>query len=252
MAEKVTKRKRDAFERRIAGAKKVEIKVTVQKKEQQDAYDALNLTRHDAARREIRFFDTPSLALSKAGLVLRARAIEDEDDDSVVKIRPVDPEAVDEKWLKTDGFKIEADSVGDKVVMSASLKARQKEGRIEKVASGEHPISKLFSKEQVEFMSEFHDGAVDLDALSILGPVRTLRADVDRPGMAYELTAEYWHLPDDAHLLELSIKCPPEEAVVARQVFEAFIGGHGLDPHGAQETKTKLALDLMAKRLEEK
>ena len=54
--------------------------------------------------------------------------------------------------------------------------------------------------------------------------------------MAYELTAEFWTLPDDSHLLELSIKCPPEEAVVAREVFQAFLAGHGLDPNGAQAT----------------
>ena len=67
--------------------------------------------------------------------------------------------------------------------------------------------------------------------------------------MAYKLTAEYWTLPDDSHLLELSIKCPPAEAVVAREVFEAFVAGHGLDPNGAQATKTKLALKGLAERL---
>lgn len=249
MAIIVTERKRKAFESKIEGADKVEIKITVAKKDEQRAYEALEIGRRDAARRDIYFFDTPELTLNKAGVVLRARAIEDDDHDSVVKIRPVDPDKVDEKWQAVDGFKLEADAVGDKVVMSASLKHKKKKKAIEKVDEGKHDISNLFSKEQKALLAEFYDGPLDLDDLTKLGPVNTLRADFERPGMAYELTAEYWTLPDDSHLLELSIKCPPEEAVVAKEVFKAFLAGHGLDPNGAQATKTILALESLAERI---
>ncbi len=252
MAEKVTKRKREAYERKIKGADKVEIKITVDKKEEMDAYEALDLTRHDAGKRLIYFFDTPDLQLNKAGVVLRARAIDDDDHDSVVKIRPVDPDKVDEKWQEERRFKIEADTVGDQVVVSASLKAKHKQNDIEEVAEGKEPISALFSKKQMQLLSEFYDGPLGPDDLTILGPVKTLRADVERSGLAYELTAEFWRLPDDARLLELSIKCPPEEAVVAREVFSGFLAGHGLDANGAQATKTKLALNILSKQAKEK
>jgi len=251
MAEVVTERKRKAFEGKIEGADKVEIKITVTKNDEQRAYDALELGRRDAARRDIYFFDTPELTLNKAGVVIRARAIEDDDHDSVVKIRPVEPDKVDDKWREADGFKIEADAVGDKVVKSASFKKKQKKDAIEKVAKGEDPISELFSKKQKAFMAEFYDGPVGMGDLTVLGPVKALRADIERAGMAYELTAEYWTLPDDSHLLEVSIKCPPDEAVVARQVFEAFLGGHGLDPNGAQATKTGLALKGLVEQLKQ-
>ncbi len=249
MAVRITERKRKAFESKIEGADKVEIKITVTGNDEERAYEALDIKSRDAARRDIYFFDTPQLTLNKAGVVLRVRAIEDDDNDSVVKIRPVDPNKVDEIWKAAAGFKIEADSVGDKVVMSASLKAKQKKSVIGKVENGKHAISELFSKKQKEFLAEFYDSPLDLNDLTILGPVRALRADIERPAMAYKLTAEYWTLPDDSHLLELSIKCPPEEAVVAREVFEAFLAGHGLDPNGAQTTKTKLALTGLAERL---
>ncbi len=252
MAVRVTERKRKAYEGKIEGADKVEIKITVAKNDEERAYESLDVGRRDAARREIYFFDTPELALNKAGVVLRARAIEDDDHDSVVKIRPVDPDKLDEKWQDVNGFKLEADTVGDKVVMSASLKAEQKKSAIEKVAEGKDDISELFSKKQKALLAEFYEGPIGLDDLSVLGPVRTLRADIERPGMAYELTAEYWTLPDDSHLLELSIKCPPEEAVVAREVFQAFLAGHGLDPHGAQATKTNLALKGLVEQIKQK
>jgi uncharacterized protein YjbK len=251
MATKVTERKRKAFESRIAGSHKVEIKITITGNDEERAYEALDIGNRDAVRREIYFFDTPELSLNKAGVVLRARAIEDDDHDSVVKIRPVDPDKVGDQWDDIDGFKIEADAVGDKVVVSASFKARQNKDAIEKVAKGKNPVSELFSKKQKKFLAEFYDGPVALDDLTVLGPVQTLRADIKRPGMAYKITAEYWTLPDDSHLLEVSIKCPPEEAVVAREVFEAFLAGHGLDPNGAQATKTKLALTSLAKQIKQ-
>jgi hypothetical protein len=230
MAVTVTARERKAFESKIAGADKVEIKITIARDDEQRVFEALEVGRQDATRRGIYFFDTLDLTLNKAGVVLRARAIEDDDDDSVVKIRPVNPDNVDDKWRDIEDFKLEADSVGDRVLMSASLKAKQKKDAIGKVVDGKNHIADLFSKKQKKFLAEFYDGAVDLDDLTILGPVEILRADIDRPGIAYELTGEYWSLPDGSKLLELSIKCPPEEAVVARQVFEAFLAGHGLDP----------------------
>jgi len=251
MATKVTERERKAFETRIEGAHKVEIKITVPDEDEQRAYEALNIAQNDAARRKIYFFDTPELTLYKAGVVIRARAIQDKDHDSVVKIRPVHPGNVDEKWQSVEGFKLEADVVGDDVVMSASLKSKQKKTAIDKVASGKLEMAELFSKKQKEFLADFFDGSVNHADITILGPVQTLRAEIERPSMAYELTAEYWSLPNGSHLLELSIKCPPQEAVVAREVFEAFLAGHGLDPNGAQATKTKLALTSLAEQLKQ-
>lgn len=61
------------------------------------------------------------------------------------------------------------------------------------------------------------------------------------------VVAERWEMPDGGKLLELSIKCPPQEAAVARKAFEGFLAGHGLDAHGVQKTKT--ALESFAKRL---
>lgn len=240
---------REKFKAALAGADQVEIKITVLGDEKALAAENLDLDPARATRRGIYFFDTPTLDLCAAGLVVRARQIDDDTDDSTVKIRPADPTTIDKRWRETDGFKLEADVVGDKVVISASLKAPQKRGEIGDVAAGKRPISKLFSKEQEDFLGELGKSRIDLDALAVLGPIATLRLEVKRPGLDYELTAERWAMPDGENLLELSIKCPPEEAVVAREVFEAFLAGHGLDSQGIQQTKTKRALEGFAKRL---
>lgn len=244
-----TEIERKAFEAAIAGADQVEIKVSVPENDKARAASALDLDPAKASQRSIYFFDTPDLDLYSAGLVVRAREIDADSDDSTVKVRPADPKTIDNKWRNADGFKLEADVVGDKVVMSASLKAPQKRGEIEEVAAGTRAISKLLSKDQEAFLEAFSKTAIDLDALAVLGPIATLRLETERPGLDYELTAERWTMPDGGKLLELSIKCPPDEAAVARMAFEGFLAGHGLDTHGIQQTKTKRALEGFAKRL---
>ena len=96
---------------KIAGADKVELKITVTGEDEERAYESLDISERIAVRRAIYFFDTPELTLNQAGVVLRARDIENANHDSVVKIRPVEPEKVDGKWRVTDGFKIEAEVI---------------------------------------------------------------------------------------------------------------------------------------------
>jgi hypothetical protein len=237
-----------AFDATTEGAERVEIKVTVLDQEEGKAGQALGLDVARAEDRSIYFFDTPQLDLYKAGVVLRARQIEGAPDDSTVKIRSVDPTTVDRQWV--EGFKLEADVVGDKVVRSASLTVEQRKNEIQKVLEKKREISKLYSPEQERFLAVFHAEAVDLDDLAVMGPIPALCREVEHPGMTYKVTAERWRLPDGTDLVELSIKCPREEAAVARKIFEGFLVGLGLDPHGAQETKTKRALTCFAKRFE--
>lgn len=238
-----------AFDVTTEGAERVEIKVTVLDAQEAQAAKALALDWAKAEARSIFFFDTPGLDLYKAGVVLRARQIEGGSDDSTVKIRPIDPAAVDPAWFEAEGFKLEADAVGEKVVRSASLTAAQGKDEVQQVAWRKRPISKLFSSEQERFLAAFHREPVDLDGLAVLGPILVLREDVQPAGMTYKVTAEGWRLPDGTDLVELSIKCPRGEAAVARKIFEGYIVGLGLDPRGAQETKTRRALTSFAERL---
>ena len=42
--------------------------------------------------RQVFFFDTPDLTLNAAGVVVRARRVQGKGDDTVIKLRPVEPE----------------------------------------------------------------------------------------------------------------------------------------------------------------
>ncbi len=57
------------------------------------------------------------------------------------------------EWQQLDGFKLEADWVGDRAVCSVSLTDLQKRDEIDEVAKGKRAIGKLFSSDQERFLS---------------------------------------------------------------------------------------------------
>jgi hypothetical protein len=69
----------------------VELKLTVAEEQQRSTAIALGMDPLEAQLRLVAFFDTPDLALDRHGLVVRARRIQGKGDDSIVKLRPVDP-----------------------------------------------------------------------------------------------------------------------------------------------------------------
>jgi hypothetical protein len=57
----------------LRGSDTVELKLTVPASQQRAAISALGLNALDAQIRQVIFFDTPDLALDRAGVVVRAR-----------------------------------------------------------------------------------------------------------------------------------------------------------------------------------
>lgn len=220
----------------------VEIKVTIRPDQELRAARAMQIHEDTARVRVLYFYDTPDLALLEAGVVLRARLLNNGDDDSSVKIRPVDPGRIDTSWTLFEGFKLEADCIGDEVFCSASLTVLQKPGEIDDVADGKRPIDRLFSREQERFLGQHHDAQVDFSRLHVLGPIRVLRWQLQYKDLPHELTVEEWRLPDGDDLVEISIRVPAHQAATARREFEEHLNMLGLDPHGQQDTKTRAAL----------
>jgi hypothetical protein len=77
--------------RLLEGADSVELKLTVPASSGRNAVHALGIDPLEAQIRQVFFFDTPSLELNQAGVVVRARRVQERGDDSVVKLRPVVP-----------------------------------------------------------------------------------------------------------------------------------------------------------------
>ena len=62
--------------------------------------------------------------------------------------------------------------------------------------------------------------------------------------------AEVWHYPDGSRVLELSTKTTPDDAFPLAAKLRAFLGDHGVELTGSQQTKTRKALEFFAAALQ--
>jgi hypothetical protein len=232
----------------LKGADSAELKLTIPDSEQRSAVTVLGMDPLEAQIRQVFFFDTPDLTLNKQGIVVRARRVQQKGDDSVVKLRPVVPDDLPSGLRKSKNLVVEVDAMPGGYVCSASLKGAPGSG-VKAVATGDRPIRKLFSKEQQEFFTAHAPEGVQLDDLSILGPINLMKLKFSPSGYDRKLVAELWLYPDGSRILELSTKCAPTEAFEVAAEGRAFLASQGVDLTGEQQTKTKTALDFFSRNL---
>ena len=235
----------------IRGADSVELKVTVAEEQHRSAIAALDMDPLDAQIRQVFFFDTPELALSDAGLVVRARRVQGKGGDSVVKLRPIVPGDVAERWREAPEFGIEVDAMPGGFVCSGSMKHAQKRLPVRDAAAGHVPLSKVFSKTQRSLFAEHAPPGIELEQLQVLGPIFVLKLKFSPRGYDRKLVAELWLYPDYSAILELSTKCAPSEAFQVAAEARAFLTERGVDLSGEQQAKTRTALEFFAQRLRE-
>jgi hypothetical protein len=228
----------------VEGADSVELKLTVPESEQRATAAALDIDPLEAELRQVFFFDTPDLALDAAGVVVRARRVQRKDDDSVVKLRPVDPDTLPAKLRDSPNMKVEVDAMPGGFVCSASMKGVLGETDVKDHVEGRRPRKKLFSKEQRRFFEAHAPGGIGLDDLAVLGPVLVMKLRFKPKGFAGKFVAELWNYPDNSRILELSTKCAPADAFDVSQRAKAYLAEKGVDLTGEQQTKTRTALDF--------
>jgi hypothetical protein len=231
----------------IAGADSVELKLTVPDEDRRSTVAALGLDPLEAHLRQVFFFDTPDLALNRAGVVVRARRSQGGPDDSVVKLRPVVPDDLPKEIRKSKLFGIEVDAMPGGFVCSGSFKDETK--RVLEAVAGNRPVSTLFSDEQLEFFDRYAPEGMEIDTLSAMGPVTVLKLKFSPEGYERKLVVELWLYPDGSRILELSTKCKPEEAFDVAARTRAYLAGRDINLSGEQETKTRTALEFFATEL---
>ena len=236
----------------IKGADTVELKLTVPDSDRASAVAALGMDSLDAEIRQIMFFDTPDLKLNQQGVVVRARRIQRKPGDSVVKLRPVVPDDLSPKLRKSPNFGVEVDAMPGGFVCSASMKFKELDPiKVKEGFTGERRISKLFSKEQRDFYTAHAPDGLELDDLSMLGPITIMKLKFTPGDFGRKMVAELWFYPNGSRILELSTKCAPAEAFTVSAEAKAFLTGHGVDLAGQQQTKTKSALDFFVRQLKD-
>jgi hypothetical protein len=227
----------------------VELKLTAPASDRDLTIRALDLDPLQAQIRQVFFFDTPTLDLNGAGVVARARRIQGKGGDTVVKLRPVDPDDLPTELRESPDFVVEVDAMPTGYVCSASLKRSVDAGKIREAAFGQVPVRKLFSKAQRRFVEANAPFGIDFDCLAILGPIFVLKVKFAPEAFARRLVAELWLYPDGARILELSTKCDASDAFQVAAELRALLAGHGLGVGARQETKTKAALTYFSKQL---
>ena len=232
----------------VDDADSVELKLTVPEADQRSAVTALGMDPLNAQIRQVFFFDTPDLALYNAGVVARARRVQKKGDDSVVKLRPVVPLELREDLRQSPNMVVEVDAMPGGFVCSATLKRSMGTTDVRSCTAGDRKQRKLFSKEQRAFFAEHAPNGIDLDDLTILGPIFVLKLKLSPAGFDRRMVAEMWMYPDNTRILELSTKCAPGEALDVAARAKMFLMEQGVEVTGEQQTKTKTALEYFAGR----
>ena len=232
-------------------ADSVELKLTVPESRSgfRSVVSALEIDPLDAQLRQVFFFDTPDLRLNEAGVVARARRSQGAPDDSVVKLRPVVPSELPAELRKLPEFGVEVDVLPGGFVCSASFKAKLEEAHVRGAATGQHPLRKVFTKGQRAFFARHAPEGLELDGLSVLGPMNVLKLKFEPKGYSRRMVAELWMYPDGTRILELSTKCEPSEAFQVAAETMAFLRERGIDVSGEQQTKTATALKFFSDEL---
>jgi hypothetical protein len=230
-------------------ADSVELKLTVPAADHRAAISVLGLDPLEAQIRQVFFFDTPDLRLNSVGLVARARRIQGRAGDTVVKLRPVDPDGLPAELRLSPNVVVEVDAMPGGYVCSASLKAKATAPSVRDAALGKLSIRKLFSKEQRGFFAAHAPDGLTLKDLSVLGPIFVLKQNFEPTELGRRMVAELWFYPDGSRILELSTKCTASNAFQVAAEARSFLSEKGVSLHGRQETKTKAALTFFSKQL---
>lgn len=227
----------------------IELKVTVPEPAQLSTARALGLDPLRAQIRQVLFFDTPDLALDGHGIVVRARRSQKKGDDTVVKLRPVEPSKVPPALRRSPSFGIELDASPAGYVCSGSLKGTPSSAEVRDVIRGESDPHKLFSDEQQALFAEHAPEGIGLSDLSILGPILVLKLKDSPEDFGRRMVSELWLYPDGSRIFELSTKCEPSEAFQVAAEARAFLTSRGVDLDTDQQTKTRTALEFFASEL---
>src|SRR5215831_12168859 len=151
-------------------ADSVELKVTVQDSDHRSALMALDMDVLEAEFRQVVFFDTPDLKLSRNGMVVRARRMR-RGGDSVVKLRPVIAADLSTELRLSAGFNLEVDAMPGNIICSGSLRGKVDNADVKLVLLSKRPIRKLFSREQRLLYKTHAPKDLTMDSLMPFGPI---------------------------------------------------------------------------------
>ena len=204
----------------------------------------------EAQPRQVYFFDTPDLALERAGLIVRARRSAGDRGDTVVKLRPIDPHSIDAALGRDEALKIELDAMPGGYVCSASFKGRCSGEEVLQAGDGARPLKSIFSSAQRAAYRAYAPDDVAPENLRPLGPTFLLRVKRQPKKFDRPVVVELWLYPDSSTVLEISTKGAPAEAFQLAAHFRGFLAECGIPVEAAAGSKTATALRYFSRQVQ--
>jgi len=205
----------------------------------------------EAEPRQVFFFDTPDLALNKAGVIVRARRSAGGRADTVVKLRPIDPQSISADLRRDPALKIEVDLMPGSYVCSASFKGRCPSDQVLKVCDGGLSLKSILTKTQRAIYAAYAPNGIAMTSLVPLGPTFLLRIRKQPVEFDRLISLELWLYPDGSRVLEISTAGLPEEGFQLAAHFKSYLAACGIPTEAATATKTAKALQYFAERLQD-
>jgi hypothetical protein len=197
--------------------------------------------------RNVYYLDTPDLTLRSHGVIARVRGGQ-RLNDSVVKLRPMDPERVSAALRRREDFSVEVDVTPDSFICSGALKHRLGRHAVERAVQGRHGLRTLFSDQQLALIDGRLSGRVTADDLEALGPVEVHRTRPRYEGLGRGLELQEWMYPDGSRLLEVSTRCTAADLLQTAVQAKAFLDRHHIVQSGPRPTKADATLDYFTRR----
>jgi len=233
----------------VRGSDSAEIKLSVPMDAQRATLRKFDVDPLEAQIRQVFFLDTPDLDVNQSGVAVRARRVQGRSGDSAVKLRPIVPDSLPEDVRRSKSVRVEVDASPEGYVCSAAMKNPVPNAEVREAISGKRRISALFSEEQRAFYAAHAPEGLELDDLTILGPIFVLKLKQTAPGHARKLVLELWFYPDGSRILELSARVRTDEAFQAGIEARTYLEGLGLDLDAEQQLKTATALAFFSAEL---
>jgi hypothetical protein len=197
--------------------------------------------------RNVYYLDTPDLTLRRHGVLARVRGGQ-RPNDSVVKLRPIDPDAVPAALRRDDDFTVEVDVTPDSFICSGALKRRLGEQAVERAVTGRRSLRTLFSDRQLALLDGRLAGRATVDDLEAFGPVEVHRTRPRHDGPGRGLELQEWMYPDGSRLLEVSTRCASADLLRTAVDAKVFLDHHAIEQSGPCPTKADTTLDYFTRR----
>jgi hypothetical protein len=193
--------------------------------DRRSAVVSLGLDLLDARLRQIHFFDTRDVSLTRRGINLWLARTQRAAATAGVTLCPPVPEDVPDP---ARGVRIEIDAVPGGYRWTTAMRSAVDDVDARAAIAGRYPVGKLFTKRQRALFAPPGSDSSRFDSLALLGSITVFRMRLAPPGFRHRYLAELWTYPNGSRVLELTTKCDIAAVFDLAAETRALLDAHGI------------------------